>query len=482
MKKLAILLGVLFFLASFAFAAQKEWTVAVFLNGDNNLEGAAWDDIGEMAKVGSTDDVNIVVQFDRARGYDSSHGNWTDTRIFYIEKNNEKQIKDLGEVDMGDWREFVKFAKFVKANYPAKKYLFVIWNHGAGWKFTADDKVMKGISYDDSSNNHMTVQDMEKAFKEISNILGHKVDLFGMDACLMQMAEVSYQYRKYVKYVVGSEETEPGDGWPYDDFLKVLVKNPTMGPEELGRTISKKYGDSYSGGSQGSSAGSTQSAIEAAKLDDVAVAVSELGKAIIANINAVGGDFTKALRNADSFYYSDYKDAYDFAEILSKTSVKAVAEKAKAVMAAVKACVKEHHYAKSSYGKHEKSHGLSLYVPKKYQYRKDYENLAFAKDTGWDKALQASFAINARVSDVKKLARAVARGKASEDFLANVLSIKARLGDEDSFNAFIEEMNETKNYNLIKAANLVKEELTNLDVNEGADFGKYLSKILTYIF
>ncbi len=43
---------------------QKEWTILVFLNADNDLERFGFDDMREMEKVGSTDQVNVVVQWD----------------------------------------------------------------------------------------------------------------------------------------------------------------------------------------------------------------------------------------------------------------------------------------------------------------------------------------------------------------------------------------------------------------------------------
>src|SRR5689334_19472910 len=46
-------------------ASRADWTVLVYLDGDNDLEPDAIDDYGEMASVGSSDRVNIVVQLDR---------------------------------------------------------------------------------------------------------------------------------------------------------------------------------------------------------------------------------------------------------------------------------------------------------------------------------------------------------------------------------------------------------------------------------
>ena len=46
-------------------ANQKKWTVMVWMAGDNDLEANGVEDIQEMKQVGSNDDLNIVVQFDR---------------------------------------------------------------------------------------------------------------------------------------------------------------------------------------------------------------------------------------------------------------------------------------------------------------------------------------------------------------------------------------------------------------------------------
>jgi hypothetical protein len=40
-------------------AVQAKWTFMVYMAGDNNLDGAALQDIAEMAQAGSTKEVNI---------------------------------------------------------------------------------------------------------------------------------------------------------------------------------------------------------------------------------------------------------------------------------------------------------------------------------------------------------------------------------------------------------------------------------------
>lgn len=43
----------------------KQWTFLVYLAGDNNLESFGQRDLQEMKTVGSTEDFNVVAQFDR---------------------------------------------------------------------------------------------------------------------------------------------------------------------------------------------------------------------------------------------------------------------------------------------------------------------------------------------------------------------------------------------------------------------------------
>jgi len=85
-----------------AFAAEKEWTVCVFANADNNLDNAGVDDLNEMERVGSTDEVNILCMLDR--------WNADGTNTFYVEKDDSESVTspivhEQDEVDMGDWQQ-----------------------------------------------------------------------------------------------------------------------------------------------------------------------------------------------------------------------------------------------------------------------------------------------------------------------------------------------------------------------------------------
>lgn len=377
-----------------AMADGNKWTVMVFINADNNLEAAGIDDINEMEKVGSTSDVNVLAQLDRVSGHDSTHGNWTGTRRFYVEKDNNSStmtspmVQDCGEVDMGTVDALVDFAQWGMTNYPAERYMLVVWNHGAGWRENVEQPLFKGISYDDTDGSHLTVQDLEEALEIISTHMdGEKMDVFGMDACLMQMMEVSYQFRNYAKVCVASEETEPFDGWPYEGFLGPLAANPDMDALELGQVIAETYVQSYSGGSQGNKA-STQSAIDCTKLESLAVAVDGFAGALIDNLRQVS-KIEAAINSTQKFYYSEYKDLGHFASLIGqKFPGSDLAASVQTLQDAYSETVIANCTGGSSY---RNATGLSIYIPSKNQYRPEYVNLAFCEDTRWDDFLTAMF-------------------------------------------------------------------------------------------
>src|SRR4029450_124940 len=88
------------------------------------------------------------------------------------------------------------------------------------------------------------------------------VATLGMAACLMSTAEVSYQMRDAADFTVGSQEEEPGDGWPYHRILRALAATPYMSPRDLSKVIVREYVHSY-----GSDARITQSAVDLGRID-----------------------------------------------------------------------------------------------------------------------------------------------------------------------------------------------------------------------
>ncbi len=192
-----------------------------------------------MKKTGSSPDVNIIVQFDRA-------GTGLPTRRYYLRKGttlDEDTVDKIGEINTGKPEFLLDFIKWGIGRYPAGHYLLILWNHGQGWDDTdifaqervkgsrlvrtgrirhaffkstvvqaakmsaTNDKLARAILIDDNAKDFLDNVEMKKVLQDASTFLGRTIDIVGMDACLMSMAEVACQISKSTSFMVGSEET-----------------------------------------------------------------------------------------------------------------------------------------------------------------------------------------------------------------------------------------------------------------------------------
>jgi hypothetical protein len=333
------------FLASGAMAApsavtKKEWTFMVFMAADNNLESSAEDDMNEMETIGSTDRVNIVVQLDRfGKNVFNNETNWSGAKRFFIQKDNKPKkvtspvVDELEELDMAAPKTLIDFVRWTKNKYPAKRYALIFWNHGTGWKEVSPDyfgsilpapgaaaapvsagDVPEGInyniSYDDTSGTSMDIPTLGSTVRQASQILGRKIDLIGFDACLMQMAEVSYEMAPYALYQVACPDREPDRGWPYDSIMKQLADHPTIDGKQLGEKIVSAYRSSYTMGSQGNTA-VILSLIDLGRMATFIAKLRVLTKAIQNGIVEID-KIEKARIAATQYVYDDYRDLASF--------------------------------------------------------------------------------------------------------------------------------------------------------------------------
>lgn len=408
MKQIARILVAVFVLAwmvqGVVLAAEKEWTFMVFINADNNLDEYGVLDQEEMARVGSSDRLDIVTLIDRYAG---------PATMNHIEKGRITKLSDEGELDMGDWRELVRFAKTAMARFPAKHYALVVWNHGAGWKLKG--AALKGISYDDSSNNHITTNQLGDALREIRDAAGRNIDLFCMDACLMQMFEVAWAVRDACDYIVASEETVPGDGYPYTEVLRAL--KPGMGPVEFGTALVNEFRIHYSKDvpqdgpweARGRNATrvvkrTTMSLLDTACLPDLRDRLDGFCGAIMAGSHAAA--LNEALLKAEHFSYYDNVDLKDLLDTL-KSNMKDPA--VLGAIAAFNESFKRAILANGTTGTTDNGEtpggddsdwltgrwpmpvaatGLAIYFPEKASsYSPAYDDLEFTAASRWDEML-----------------------------------------------------------------------------------------------
>ena len=356
--------------------AAKKWTVIVFVNAKNNLEEFGIKDVNEMEMIGSDENMNIVAELGRINGYSTSDGDWKGSRRYLVKKDANTAaitspiVMEIPKSDMGSWQYMVDFTKWAMTNYPAQKYVLVVWNHGSGWNKDLPMADGRGISYDDETGHHITTAELRKSLAAVGG-----VNILSMDACLMQMVEVAYEVKGLAEYIVASEETEPGDGYTYNSFLGPLAKNPAMGSAELSRVMVDGYTDHY----QSINQGATQSSIKVAALDQFAALVDGFTDALMAANDLTVAKNAKAKTQA--FYYSSNKDMYHFAKLVGETTANAeVKAKAAELMGYIKNTLVFHNRATGA--KYANSFGIAAYMPSSYT--ASYDSLLWAQDSKWD--------------------------------------------------------------------------------------------------
>jgi hypothetical protein len=224
-----------FFLTAQDDSNLAQWTFMVYIAADNNLETFALRDMAEMEFNGSTDEINIVVQLDRADGYSREDRDWTGARRYYVTKGKglgitSEVVEDLGNVNMADAKTLADFGTWAMTTYPAERYALILWDHGGSWVGFAEDA--------SAGHDLMTMLELDTALAEITRATGvEKLDIIGFDACLMGGYEVYLTLQPYAHYAIASETLIPGLGWDYDFTLLDLIENPKMDALEFGKKI-----------------------------------------------------------------------------------------------------------------------------------------------------------------------------------------------------------------------------------------------------
>lgn len=363
--------------------ADKDWTLLIFINGHNDLDDDGALNVNQMEKIGSTNEVNVVVQW-------ASLAQLYSTKRMLIQKDSDFNkitspvVQDLGRMDMGDPKVLEDFLKWGIKNYPAKHYFAVVWDHGSGWHLVGPSRAVhaRDISFDEISGNSISTEQLGAVMRDVATGAGRKIDIYGSDACLMAMGEVASEMASAVDYFVGSEELEPEYGWPFDAVLSDLTSNPSMTPAELSAVLVDRYVKSYDGAED-----VTFSAFDMAKFTAFESAVKDLAMGLTSQTKPESAMVLTDVRAAQTFE-GDYGDLGDFLALLAKHKG-AMLPAIQNVQQALENLVIANRTTKTR----ERAKGISVWLPStsgQYSlYSARYKNLNFHQHTGWGKAITA---------------------------------------------------------------------------------------------
>lgn len=220
------------------YSADDTWAIYWYLCG-SDLEsegGAATADLEEMMNVVLPENVQVIIETGGAYAWQND---FVDSEALerYLYAGDELQyIESQNIANMGKPETLQDFLEFCTQNYPADHQAVVFWNHGGG--------SVSGAAFDERYNyDSLTLDEMYQAFSNVYEVSAtdQPVELIGFDTCLMSTIDTAYTFADVAKYMVASEELEPGNGWYYSGWLQELADHPEMNGAQLGRAICDSF-------------------------------------------------------------------------------------------------------------------------------------------------------------------------------------------------------------------------------------------------
>ncbi len=364
---------------------KKKWTVLLYSAADNNLETALVKDVAELESVGSSNEMNLVAQLDRGDRPSSLSGGWDGCKRFYLTKDDDRStinspaLADLGQVNMSDPKVLSDFIQWGMKEFPAENYILIMSDHGAGWP---------GALQDISHNDFASTPSLKDGIMDAEKKTGQKINIIGFDACLMASTEVAHELSNAGDFLVASQNTEGGDGWPYSKIFsdkvaskmqQALSSKLDVNPREVAKAMVNE--------SKGFPSISTLAAMDLAKMPELTQASDKFAQTMMnSGLTADDKAEIKKLINQTKSWYG-FKDQYQFAEkLVNDPAIKNddLKAAAKEMMASINNVI----IAEQHSSAHNGAHGLSIEMNNAQVSKPTYGDLQFAKDTKWDEAIK----------------------------------------------------------------------------------------------
>ena len=215
---------------------RDEMTILVYLCG-TDLESRskmATSDLQEMLDADLTEKVNLIVYTGGCKQWQNNVLSSSTNQIWQVQDEGLVCLeKDAGSVSMTKPDTLTDFIRYGAKKFPANRMALIFWDHGGG--------SVSGFGYDEkfASSGSMDLAEIDRALTDA----GVKFDFVGFDACLMATTETALMLSDHADYLIASEETEPGIGWYYTDWLTKLSNNTSMPTVQLGKEIIDDFVD-----------------------------------------------------------------------------------------------------------------------------------------------------------------------------------------------------------------------------------------------
>ena len=325
-------------------------TLMVYMCGTDleSQNGMGTADIKEMLNADLGDRVNLLIYTGGCSRWRNNVVSSQYNQIYLVKGGQLSRLENnMGTASMTNPSTLSGFIQYGAKNYPANRMMLILWDHGGG--------SVSGYGYDEKygRNQSMSLAGLNTALKDG----GVKFDFIGFDACLMGTVENGIMLSQYADYMIGSEETEPGVGWYYTNWLNKLGKNPGMSTIEIGKTIADDFVEVCAQQCRGQA--TTLSVVDLAELE--ATVPAELKSFSIDTADMIKNKEYKAVStarvNTREFAQSSRIDQIDLVHFAKNIGSEEGKKLAEALQGAVK-------YNRTG-GGIRNAYGLSIYFPYK---------------------------------------------------------------------------------------------------------------------
>lgn len=195
---------------------MHKWTILIYANGNNELEPEVWQSKKLAEKIGSNDEVNVLMQIAREErkvvsilrpdfDFEENEESWSGVKRLFIKDGYSDLIENLGKVNMAHPLELYNFIKWGINNYPAEHYLLLLGGHG--WQFIGTN-----ADYSQELPYMMGMPELSDVINNICIELNVYLDLLILDICYFNFFEVIYELGKHKDSRIKKMLSYIGDG------------------------------------------------------------------------------------------------------------------------------------------------------------------------------------------------------------------------------------------------------------------------------
>ncbi len=245
---------------------KLKWTIMVYLAGDNNLSANSIGIMQDLEAASSSKDVRVLACYDSnaplskgARYLEINHRRhlsrpivpgmdwglhndmvYPGHMVVSPDFCRDKPVRTVKPIEEPTAKEGLsRFLCWALKNHPAEKYMLILFGHGVlvgGNTFLSDTNPPSFLRLNDFAQ---IIKRHFASYDDSASGEKRKLDILAFDNCVMNNIEVAYAVRKYVDFMVGSQDLMLAIGWPFKRIINFVQENPNAPTKTIARKILK---------------------------------------------------------------------------------------------------------------------------------------------------------------------------------------------------------------------------------------------------